>query len=70
MNYLFDKDTPMFIGEKVVCKHCGWPRRFIHKDTERLICNNCHRWIYKNDKIELKYKNKEQMAKIKKLLVI
>lgn len=69
MNCLFDKETPMFTGEKVICEHCGWPRRFHHKDTERLICNNCKRWIYKDEATKLKYKNKEAMNKLKNLLM-
>lgn len=50
------KDVKLFTGEKVICEHCGWPIRFKHKDTERLICNNCHRWIYKDPRTKMKYK--------------
>lgn len=61
-------DTPLFTGLKVECEHCGWPRRFHNKNTERLICNNCKRWIYKDEATKLKYKNKEAMNKLKHIL--
>lgn len=69
MRTMLDKDVPLFTGYKVECEHCGWPKRFHYKETERLICNNCHRWIYKDEETKLKYKNKEQINKIKKLLL-
>lgn len=69
MEYGKLRDVKLFIGEKVICEHCGWPKRFNHKDTERLICNNCHRWIYKDEKTKLKYENKEKMNKLKRILI-
>lgn len=69
MNFFEIAKTPVFYGEKVLCEHCGWPIRFYKGGTERLLCNNCHRWIYKDKQTKLKYENKEQMNKLKKKLL-
>lgn len=62
-------ETPIFTGKRIQCEHCGNYRRFHHKETDRLICNWCKHWIYKDEETKLKYKNKEQINKLKKLLL-
>ena len=46
---------------KSICKHCGHTIYNMGKD--RVICNWCNHWVYKNDKIEFKYKIKEELRK-------
>jgi len=69
MKLMMDKDTEIFTGVRIECKHCGLSRRFYHKDTERLICKNCGRWIYKDRYTELKYENKQQINKLKHMIL-
>ena len=68
MKYKKFNEEPIFTGEKVLCEHCGWLKRFHYRGTERLICNNCKRWIYINDEAKLKYKNKEAINKLKQMI--
>lgn len=59
----------IFRGEKVLCEHCGWPKRFYNRYADRLICVNCKHWVYRNNEAKLKYKNKEQINKLKRLYI-
>lgn len=43
----------------IKCKHCG---HTILPTRERLICSYCGKWVYRNEKIEFKYKL-EQISK-------
>lgn len=61
-------DTPLFTGIKVQCECCKNYRRFHHKDTDRLICLYCGNYVYKDEITKLKYKNKEQINKLKHIL--
>lgn len=47
---------------RVQCK-CGSSRVFAEGkfDTDKLICHNCGRYIFKNKKAEFKYRMKEAM---------
>lgn len=65
----FGDDTPLFTGISVKCEHCGNVRRFHNKENDRLLCIYCHHWIYFDEKAKLKYKNKEQINKLKNLLM-
>lgn len=40
----------------VKCKNCG---HTVFPTRDRIICSYCGNWVYKNDKIEFKYKLKE-----------
>lgn len=40
----------------VKCKNCG---HTVFPARDRIICSYCGNWVYKNDKIEFKYKFKE-----------
>mgnify|MGYP003287861829 CR=1 FL=1 len=65
MDYTPLKEVKLFTGEKVICEHCGWPKRFYNREVDRLICSNCHQWIYKDEKTKMKYKIKEIKNKTK-----
>ena len=45
----------------VKCKNCG---HSVLPVRERIMCNYCGHWIYKNDKIEFKYKMQEKIKKL------
>ena len=46
---------------KRVCKNCGHTAYNFKED--RIICSYCGKWIYKNDKIEFRYRMKEGLKK-------
>ena len=43
----------------IKCKNCG---HTIFPTKDRLICSHCGKWVYRNEKIEFKYKL-EQISK-------
>lgn len=65
----FLDDVPLFTGISVKCEHCGNVRRFHNKENDRLLCYYCNNWVYIDEKAKLKYKNKEQINKLKNLLL-
>lgn len=65
----FGDDTPLFTGKSVRCEHCGNVRRFHHKDSDRLLCYYCNNYVYIDEKAKLKYKNKEKINQLKKMLL-
>lgn len=51
------------IEHKVYCKNpkcSGHGVVFYRKETNRLLCPNCHQWIYRDEKTRLKYEMKER----------
>lgn len=44
----------------IKCKHCG---HTIIPTKDRGICSYCGYWVYKNDKIEFRYKTLERIKK-------
>lgn len=42
----------------IKCKHCG---HSILPTKDRTLCTYCGHWIYKNDKVEFKYKTLEKI---------
>ena len=46
---------------KVKCPTCGHSV-LIYK-TDRVICDWCNHWVYRNDKARFKFKMKEEMIK-------
>lgn len=65
----FNDDVALFTGISVKCEHCGNVRRFHNKENDRLLCYYCNNWVYMDEKAKLKYKNKEQINKLKNLLL-
>lgn len=60
----FKEDTKRiesFFENTIKCK-CGHSIVFSSR-TERMICNWCGNYVYKNAKSEFKYKMKEQLIK-------
>ena len=47
---------------KVACKVCG-RRKVIPVYVDRLLCDWCNHWIYREPNIEFKYKLEEQLKK-------
>ena len=48
---------------KTKCKHCG--HSITMPNAERTICSYCGYWVYRNKKIEFKYRMKEMLRKVK-----
>ena len=44
------------------CKHCG-RRKVIPVYVDRILCDWCGLWIYREPNIEFKYKLEEQMKR-------
>ena len=62
----YEEDTKlmnMLSSFKVKCKHCG--RKVVMTNAERTICSWCGHFVYRNSKIEFKYKLKEMLRKVK-----
>ncbi len=59
-NKLDKKRLEHFTKQSVKCK-CG--HTVFLNTHERLICTFCGHWVYKNDKIEFKYKMLENIKK-------
>ena len=47
-----------------LCKNCGHSR--LLGSQERVICNHCGHWIFKDEETEFKYRMQEQRIKNKK----
>lgn len=58
-HYLNKKEIKKFMTEMsdsvIYCKKCGHSVNFLGK-RDRMICNWCGNYIYKDDKTEFKYK--------------
>lgn len=62
---LYDQPTKFTMKErdnKVECKHCGHTVEFWHGEN-KILCNWCNYWVYKNKKIEFEYKMKGLLRK-------
>ena len=49
---------------RIKCKHCGHSRLLGKRD--KVICNWCGNYIFKDDETEFKYRMQEQRLKEKK----
>lgn len=59
----YEEDTRKFesiAGYKVKCK-CS--HTIVMAKVDRLICNHCGRWVYRNKNIEFRYKMLERLKK-------
>ena len=55
---LVDAITPY----KCQCKECG-RKKVIGVNSDRVLCDWCGHYIYKNDELEFKYKMQEALRK-------
>ena len=46
---------------RTICPRCGHSILLLKR--ERDICNICNHWVYKNEKVEFKYKIRERMLR-------
>lgn len=61
-----EKQHQVFTEHRTKCQ-CGHTMLISSKDGKQL-CRYCHRYVFVNKEAELKYRNKEQIAKLKKEL--
>jgi len=56
-----DKAFNVYTNSTIKCKHCGHSLLFGNK--EKIICNHCGYYVYRNSKIEFKHKMQQERLK-------
>lgn len=67
MKYITKKEDTIYFKKrsvfKITCSYCGHTTYDMIEDRE--ICSWCNHWIYKNKKVEFRYKLKEAILHAK-----